>query len=72
MITIKNYVRAKSLEEAYQLNQKASNKVIGGMLFRHSSVQRSQRPWNLHPGGVLIGLGTSPCIIILLRQRSSL
>lgn len=33
MITIKNYVRAKSLEEAYQLNQKASNKVIGGMLF---------------------------------------
>ncbi len=33
MMTIKNYVRAKSLEEAYELNQKRSSRVIGGMLW---------------------------------------
>lgn len=33
MISIKNYVRAKSLEEAYELNQKKNNKIIGGMLW---------------------------------------
>lgn len=33
MMTIKNYVRAQSIEEAYTLNQKRSNRVIGGMLW---------------------------------------
>ena len=33
MITIKNYVRAKSLEEAWELNQKRTNRIIGGMLW---------------------------------------
>lgn len=33
MKVIKNYVRAQSLEEAYQLNQKKTNKIIGGMLW---------------------------------------
>lgn len=33
MMTIKNYIRAKSLEEAYELNQKRSSRVIGGMLW---------------------------------------
>lgn len=33
MITIKNYVRAESLEQAYELNQKKKNKIIGGMLW---------------------------------------
>lgn len=33
MMTIKNYVRAQSLEEAYELNQKRSSRVIGGMLW---------------------------------------
>lgn len=33
MMTIKNYVRAQSLEEAYQLNQKRSSRVIGGMVW---------------------------------------
>jgi len=32
-MTIKNYVRAQSLEEAYTLNQKRSSRVIGGMLW---------------------------------------
>ncbi len=33
MMTIKNYVRAQSLEEAYTLNQKRSSRIIGGMLW---------------------------------------
>ncbi len=37
MLTIKNYVRAESLEEAYELNQKKSSRVIGGMLWMRLS-----------------------------------
>lgn len=33
MITIKEYVRAKSLEEAWQLNQTKKNRILGGMLW---------------------------------------
>ena len=33
MMTIKNYVRAQSLEEAYTLNQSKRNKIIGGMVW---------------------------------------
>ena len=33
MITIKEYVRAKSLEEAWQLNQNKKNRILGGMLW---------------------------------------
>ena len=33
MITIKNYCRAQSLEEAWQLNQKRKNRIVGGMLW---------------------------------------
>ena len=33
MLTIKNYVRAQSLEEAYELNQKKSNCIMGGMMW---------------------------------------
>lgn len=33
MMNMKNYVRAQSLEEAYQLNQNRRNRIIGGMLW---------------------------------------
>ena len=33
MLTIKNYVQAKSLAEAYELNQKRTSHVLGGMLW---------------------------------------
>lgn len=33
MITIQNYIRAKSLEEAWQLNQNKRNRILGGMLW---------------------------------------
>ena len=37
MITIQNYVRAQSLEEAWQLNQKRRNRIVGGMLWMKMS-----------------------------------
>lgn len=33
MINIQKYVRAQSLEEAYQLNQARTNRIVGGMLW---------------------------------------
>ena len=33
MITIQKYVRAQSLEEAWQLNQSKLNRILGGMLW---------------------------------------
>ncbi len=33
MITIQNYVRAQSLEEAWKLNQSKRNRILGGMLW---------------------------------------
>lgn len=33
MITIQKYIRAQSLEEAYELNQNKRNRVIGGMMW---------------------------------------
>ena len=32
MITIQKYVRAQTLEEAWQLNQKRANRILGGMM----------------------------------------
>ncbi len=33
MLTIQKYVKAESLEQAYELNQKKSSSIIGGMLW---------------------------------------
>ena len=33
MLTIQNYVKAESLEQAYELNQKRSSRILGGMLW---------------------------------------
>ncbi len=37
MIKIKEYVKAESLEQAYELNQKRTNRIIGGMLWMRMS-----------------------------------
>lgn len=42
MITFSEYVRAKTLQEAWELNQKKSNTVIGGMLW----VKMSKKKYN--------------------------
>ena len=33
MLNIQNYVKVKSLDEAYELNQKKANRIIGGMMW---------------------------------------
>ena len=40
MITIQNYVKAESLEEAYRLNQQKSSRIIAGMLWTKMSTAR--------------------------------
>lgn len=42
MITIQNYVKAESLEQAWQLNQKRSARVMGGMMWMRLSHRRVQ------------------------------
>lgn len=37
MLKIKNYVKAESLEQAYELNQKRTNRIVGGMLWMKMS-----------------------------------
>ena len=33
MLTIQNYVKAKTIEEAYELNQARNSRVMGGMMW---------------------------------------
>ena len=33
MLTIQNYKKVESLEEAYELNQKKANRIVGGMMW---------------------------------------
>ena len=33
MLTIKEYIKAESLDQAYELNQKKSNRILGGMMW---------------------------------------
>lgn len=42
MFSAANYIKVKSLEEAWQLNQKRSNKIIGGMLWMKMGKGRIQ------------------------------
>lgn len=42
MITINNYVKVSSLEEAYELNQKRANRVLGGMMWLRLGTGRVQ------------------------------
>ena len=41
MMTIREYKKAESLEEAYQLNQKKANRIIGGMLWLKMQVLKT-------------------------------
>lgn len=41
MLTINQYVKVKSLEEAYELNQKRTNRVLGGMMWLRMSKGRA-------------------------------
>lgn len=42
MLTIQNYVKAESLEQAWELNQKRRNRILGGMLWTKMGSQRIQ------------------------------
>ena len=42
MLEIKEYIQAENLEQAYELNQKKSNRIIGGMLWMKMGDHRIQ------------------------------
>lgn len=52
MITINNYVRAASLEEAYELNQKRTNRILGGMMWLRLGSGRVQTAIDLSALGL--------------------
>lgn len=52
MITINNYSKVKSLEEAYELNQKKANRIVGGMLWLRMSKGRMQTAIDLSDLGL--------------------
>lgn len=47
MLTIQNYIKADSLSQAYELNQKKSSRIIGGMLWLKMSQLRVQNAIDL-------------------------
>ena len=47
MLTIKEYVKVKSLEEAYELNQKRTNHILGGMLMLRLGSRNIQKAIDL-------------------------
>ena len=47
MLKIKEYVKAESLEQAYELNQKKTNCVIGGMLWLKMVTRNVQKAIDL-------------------------
>lgn len=51
MMTIKEYVKVSSLEQAYELNQKRTNRIIGGMLWMKMGKEK------IHTAIDLSGLG---------------
>ena len=42
MLKIKQYVKTESLEQAYELNQKKTNRIVGGMLWLKMSTAQIQ------------------------------
>lgn len=47
MLKIKEYVKAESLEQAYELNQKRTNRILGGMLWMRMSSAQIQKAIDL-------------------------
>lgn len=47
MLKIKEYVKAESLEQAYELNQKRTNRILGGMLWMRMSNAQIQKAIDL-------------------------
>ena len=47
MIKIREYVKAESLEEAWELNQKRTNKILGGMLWLRMGNRNVQKAIDL-------------------------
>ena len=52
LITINSYVKPESLEEAYELNQKRANRILGGMMWMRLGSGRVQTAIDLSGMGL--------------------
>lgn len=52
MLRIKEFVRAESLEQAYELNQKKTNRILGGMLWMRMTNAQIQKAIDLSDLGL--------------------
>lgn len=39
MLNIQNYKKVESIEEAYELNQKKANRIVGGMMWMRENLK---------------------------------
>ena len=52
MLRIKEFVKAESLEQAYELNQKRTNRILGGMLWMRMTNAQIQKAIDLSDLGL--------------------
>ena len=52
MLRIKEFVKAETLEQAYELNQKRTNRILGGMLWMRMSNTNIQKAIDLSDLGL--------------------
>ena len=52
MLTIQNYKKVESLEEAYELNQKKANRIVGGMMWMRMGDNRMNTADTLESLGI--------------------
>ena len=68
MLKIKEYVKAESLEQAYELNQKRTNCILGGMLWLKMSTDHRPLRRCRHPPPDAAGCGLR-CRTGMYRKR---
>ena len=65
MLNIREYVKVQSLEEAYELNQKRTNKVIGGMLWMKMGSRNIQKA--IDKGAILVSEDGTMTVNVLVQ-----
>ena len=56
MLNIQNYKRVESIEEAYELNQKKANRIVGGMMWMRMGDNTAKKSVRLQESRSLIPL----------------
>ena len=65
MLEIKEYVKAESLEQAFELNQKRTNQIIGGMLWMKMGDRNIQKA--IDKGAILVSDDGTMTVNVLVQ-----